>query len=85
MLASRPCLSTGAEGVSDMISPEIGGISSPENDPAALAALIGRYLDEPQRIAREGAAARAFAEQTYAAPVVARTIDGLLREAIAAR
>jgi glycosyltransferase involved in cell wall biosynthesis len=81
MLASRPCLSTGAEGVADMITPEIGGIASPENDPASLQPLLERYLDDPQRIEREGAAARAYAERTYAAPVVAETIEGLLRRA----
>jgi glycosyltransferase involved in cell wall biosynthesis len=83
MLASRPCLSTGAEGVADMISPEIGGISEPENDPDALAAMLRRYLDDPSRAAREGRAARAFAERTYAAPVVAELIEGLFAEAIA--
>ena len=40
MLASRPCLSTGAEGVADMISAEIGGIACPENDPESLRALL---------------------------------------------
>jgi glycosyltransferase involved in cell wall biosynthesis len=84
MLASRPCLSTGAEGVSDMISPEFGGIASPENDPAALKALLERYLKDPQRAAREGAAARAHAERTYAAPVVAEAIERLLNGAIGA-
>jgi glycosyltransferase involved in cell wall biosynthesis len=84
MLANRPCLSTGAEGVSDMITPEIGGIADPENDPASLRALLVRYLEDPQRAAREGAAARAFAERTYAAPVVAEMIEGLLEGAIAA-
>lgn len=83
MLASRPCLSTGAEGVSDLITPEVGGIASPENDPASLRALLEGYLDDPQRIAREGAAARAYAERTYAAPVVAQEIEGLLDEALA--
>jgi glycosyltransferase involved in cell wall biosynthesis len=83
MLAERPCLATGAEGVSDMISPDIGGIASPENDPASLRALLVRYLDDPQRAAREGTAARAHAERTYAAPVVAQTIEGLLQDAIA--
>ncbi len=83
MLANRPCLSTGAEGVSDMITPEIGGIADPENDPASLRALLVRYLDDPQRAAREGAAARAHAERTYAAPVVAELIEGLLDDAIA--
>jgi glycosyltransferase involved in cell wall biosynthesis len=83
MLASRPCLSTGAEGVADMITPEIGGIAEPENDPGALRALLVRYLDDPQRVQREGAAARSHAERTYAAPVVAQLIEGLLDDAIA--
>lgn len=83
MLASRPCLSTGAEGVSDMITPEIGGIAAPENDPASLQALLVRYLDDPDRAEREGRAAREHAEHTYAAPVVAQTIEGLFERAMA--
>jgi glycosyltransferase involved in cell wall biosynthesis len=82
MLASRPCLSTGAEGVADMIAPEFGGIASPENDSAALRALLVRYVEDPQRVQREGAAARAYAERTYAAPVVAAEIERLLAEAL---
>jgi glycosyltransferase involved in cell wall biosynthesis len=82
MLASRPCLSTGAEGVADMIKPEFGAISSPENDPETLRKLILPYLDDRERVAREGAAARAYAEQTYAAPVVAEQIEHLLEDAI---
>jgi glycosyltransferase involved in cell wall biosynthesis len=83
MLTARPCLSTGAEGVADMISEEIGGIAAPENSPEALAALLRRYIEDPARIAREGAAARAHAERVYAAPVVAERIEELLRDAIA--
>ncbi len=83
MLASRPCLSTGAEGVADMITPEVGGIASPENDPASLKALLERYLDDPERAEREGRAAREYAERTYAAPVVAETIEGLFEKAMA--
>jgi glycosyltransferase involved in cell wall biosynthesis len=82
MLASRPCLSTGAEGVADMIMPEFGGIASPENEPDALRSLIAPYLEDPARAAREGAAARAYAERTYAAPVVAERIERLLEGAI---
>jgi glycosyltransferase involved in cell wall biosynthesis len=85
MLAERPCLATGAEGVSDMISPDIGGIANPENEPSSLRALLERYLDDPQRAAREGAAARVHAERTYAAPVVAEMIECLLQDAIASR
>jgi glycosyltransferase involved in cell wall biosynthesis len=81
MLASRPCLSTGAEGVAYMITPKIGGIASPENDPTSLRPLIERYLDDPGRVEREGAEARAHAERTYAAPVVAEQIERLFRRA----
>jgi len=83
MLASRPCLSTGAEGVADLITPEFGGITSPENDPASLAEMLRSYLDDPGHGERQGHAARAYAEQTYAAPVVAELIAGLLDGAIA--
>jgi len=83
MLASRPCLSTGAEGVSDLITPEFGGITSPENDPTSLAEMLRSYLDDSERAERQGRAARAYAERTYAAPVVAELIDGLLDGAIA--
>lgn len=85
MLASRPCLSTGAEGVADMIMPEFGGIASPENEPGPLSDLISRYLEDPTRAAIEGTAARAYAEQTYAAPVVAARIEQLFENSIAAR
>ncbi|HTC71261.1 MAG TPA: hypothetical protein VK655_00130, partial [Solirubrobacteraceae bacterium] len=55
---------------------------TPENDPEALRALISPYLDDRARVAREGAAARAYAERTYAAPVVAEQIERLLEDAI---
>ncbi len=84
MLASRPCLSTGTEGVADLITPEVGDITSPENDPASLRELLVGYIDDPRRVAREGAAARAYAERTYAAPVVAQEIEGLLNTALTA-
>jgi len=84
MLASRPCLSTGAEGVADMITPEIGGIASPENDPESLRGLLVQYLDDPGLVGRQGAAAREFAEARYAAPVVAEMIEGLFLGAMGA-
>ncbi|MGA8354945.1 MAG: glycosyltransferase family 4 protein [Solirubrobacteraceae bacterium] len=83
MLASRPCLSTGAMGVADMITPELGAISSPENDPQALCEMLRPYVDAPELVARHGAAGRTYAERTYAAPVVAEMIEGLLNTAIA--
>jgi len=81
MLTRRPCLSTGAEGVHDMIADDFGAISNPENDADALVAILRRYLDDPQLGPRQGDAARAYAESTYAAPVVAELLEGLMRGA----
>jgi glycosyltransferase involved in cell wall biosynthesis len=80
-LASRTCLSTGAMGVADMITDGVGEIITPENDPSALAETLRRYMQDPDRLAREGAAARERAVQTYDAPVVAERIEQLFREA----
>jgi hypothetical protein len=59
------------------------GLSSPENDPDAPRKLLERYLDSPARLEREGNAARALPERTYAAPRVAELIEGLFNEVIA--
>jgi glycosyltransferase involved in cell wall biosynthesis len=81
MLASRPCVATGAEGVADIIVPGTGAILQPENDPAALAELLRTYVEDPERAEREGAAARRHIEGTYAAPLVAEQIETLFRDA----
>ena len=67
-----------------MITPEIGGITLPENDPgvAARAACRATWTIPGGRRARARRRAR-YAERTYAAPVVAELIEGLLDEAIA--
>lgn len=81
MLARRPALATGPEGVADMITHELGGIASPENDPDALAGLLQRYLDDPALIVSQGETGRSVAEATYAAPVVAELLEGLFSKA----
>ena len=83
MLAARPCLSTGPEGVADMITPGVGEIAEPEDDPAALAAALRRYRSDRERIAREGAEAHRRAVERYDAPVVAAQIETLLEQATA--
>jgi glycosyltransferase involved in cell wall biosynthesis len=79
MLAARPCVATGPEGVTALIRPGAGTIVAPENDPDAVAEVLREYIDDEPRRAREGAAARAIAERTYAAPVVAERIERLLQ------
>ena len=78
MLTERPCLASGAEGVADLIAPEFGAIARPDHDPAALAALLRRYLEDPSLGPRQGRAARAWAEEQYARPVVGAQLEQLL-------
>lgn len=80
-LAGRPAISTGAMGVADMITDGIGEIAFPENDPAAVAEILRGYMDDPERLRREGAAALERALRTYDAPVVAERIEQIFREA----
>lgn len=78
MLAGRPCLATAREGVTDMIHPGAGQILNPEHDPEALAVALRAYLDDPERRAREGEAARAFAVRSFAPEAVADQVLELL-------
>ncbi len=78
MLAGRPCVATGDEGVSGLIVPGAGTIVSPEHNAQALASALSEYLDDPARREREGAAAHEIAEATFAASAVAARIETLL-------
>jgi glycosyltransferase involved in cell wall biosynthesis len=78
MLASRPCVSTGAEGVADLIEDEFGAIVSPENEPRALAAVLGRYRDDPARAAREGEIARRRGVERFDVAAVAERAEDLI-------
>jgi glycosyltransferase involved in cell wall biosynthesis len=81
MLAERPCVSTGAEGVADMLGNGIGRIIAPENDPVALAAVLRNYAANPEGRAVEGRRARELAVQRYDAGVVAERVERLLEGA----
>lgn len=80
MLAARPCVATASAGVIGLIAPGTGTVVSPGNDPAALAAVLRTYLDDPFRRETEGAQGRRVAEQVYAAPIVAAQIETLLTQ-----
>lgn len=64
-LAHRPVIATDPEGALDLIPPGTGTIVSPSHDPAALAAVLAAYRDDPERRAREGEAARRHALERY--------------------
>jgi glycosyltransferase involved in cell wall biosynthesis len=81
MLAERPCVATGPEGVADLIRPAFGAITEPINDPGSLSAVLGEYRRDPLLGARQGRAARAWAEREFARPVLAELIEELLKDA----
>jgi glycosyltransferase involved in cell wall biosynthesis len=78
LLAERPCISTGAEGVRDLIEDSFGAIVSPENDPGALAKILREYENEPERIRREGPLAAKSARERFDAAVVAEQAESLI-------
>ena len=78
MLARRPALATGPEGVADMIKPEFGAITDPANDPASLAAVLRRYLDDPELAGARARPRERTPRRRYAAPVVAERLERLL-------
>jgi glycosyltransferase involved in cell wall biosynthesis len=78
MLAERPCVSTGAEGVADLLEDSFGTIVAPENDPAALAAILRGYEEDPGRIPVEGALAAKSARERFGADVVAERAENLI-------
>jgi glycosyltransferase involved in cell wall biosynthesis len=78
MEASRPVVSTGPEGVADMIEPGMGAIALPEHSVAATAALLKEYRDDPERVAREGRRGRELAEERYDGDRIAARIEALL-------
>jgi glycosyltransferase involved in cell wall biosynthesis len=75
MLAGRPCISTGSEGVVDLIEPGTGAIVEPDNDVGRLAELLTVYRDDPARRARDGTRARERAAERFDAPVVGRLLE----------
>jgi glycosyltransferase involved in cell wall biosynthesis len=81
MLAERPCLSTGPEGVEDLIDERIGGIASPADEPPALARLIERWAADPDARREAGRLARERARARFDAAVVAARFEELIEAA----
>lgn len=78
MLASRPCVSTAAEGVADLIEDGVGTIASPENDVDAVAAALRGYAADPERVRREGERSAQLARERFDAARIAARAEGLI-------
>jgi glycosyltransferase involved in cell wall biosynthesis len=82
MLAERPCVATGAEGVVDLIAPGTGEIVAPDNDVGVLTDSLRRYAADPARRIEEGRRARVTALERFDAPVVAARVEELFAAAV---
>jgi glycosyltransferase involved in cell wall biosynthesis len=78
MLASRPCVSTAAEGVTGLVEEGLGTVVTPENDPDAVAAALREYARDPERVRREGALAALRAGERFDAGTVSVQAERLL-------
>jgi glycosyltransferase involved in cell wall biosynthesis len=69
MACARPVVATAVDGTPEIVEEGETGFLVPPRDPAALAAALGRVLDDPALAARLGARAleRALADYTWAA------------------
>lgn len=85
MAAARPIVATTVGGIPDAVRDGESALLVPAADPAALAAAVGRLLDDPALARRLGAAARRTAEQRYGIETVARRIEAVYRECLAGR
>ena len=62
MACKLPVVSTAVGGIPELIDDGVTGILVPVNDPAAMAAAIARYVNDPALAARHGSCARSHIE-----------------------
>jgi glycosyltransferase involved in cell wall biosynthesis len=82
MLAERPVLATGKEGVTDLIADGTGAILEPENDPAPLARALSLYAGDLELRSRHGRSARLHAEARHDARSVSLQLEERLEAAM---
>jgi glycosyltransferase involved in cell wall biosynthesis len=82
MAAGRAIVATAVGGSVSLIEDGVHGLLVPPQDPAALAAAIGRLLQDPELAARLGSAARRRAREKYSREVMVRTFEAFYRQLV---
>jgi glycosyltransferase involved in cell wall biosynthesis len=83
--AGRPAVATAVGGVADIVLDGSTGLLVPEGDDAALAAALGKLVDDPTLRSRMGAAAREHVLGRYSSSRLVRDIESLYDELLSAR
>lgn len=81
--SATPVVASALGGLNDLITPEVDGLLVPHEDPAALAAALARYLDDPHLSIRHGHAARERAVTRHAPTGHAERLFAIYDDAIA--
>lgn len=78
MALGTPCVSTPVTGIPEVLQDGLTGLLVPQHDPPALAAALGRLIDDAPLRVRLACAARARVEREFASDRQARQLAGLL-------
>ncbi|MBA3619544.1 MAG: glycosyltransferase, partial [Acidothermales bacterium] len=78
MALGTPCVSTPVTGIPEVLQDGLTGLLVPQHDPPALAAALGRLIDDATLRVRLACAARARVEREFASDRQARQLAGLL-------
>jgi glycosyltransferase involved in cell wall biosynthesis len=82
---ARPAIASDVPGCREVVIPNETGLLVPVDDPRSLADAIARLATDRELRVRLGAAARARAESTFAASLIAREITELYDQLLRAR
>lgn len=85
MAAGLPVVATDVGGVPRLVQDGQTGLLVPRREPAALAAAVGRLLDEPGLARRMGEHGRARQRQEFSTAVMARRVTDLYDRLLATR
>lgn len=83
LACGTPVAAFSVGGIPDMVEHGVNGCLAAPHDPEELARGIAYILEDDERRARMGEAARKVVEERYAAPVVARQYRALYEEVLA--
>lgn len=78
MALGTPCVATDVTGITEAVRPERTGLVVPQRDAQALAAALGRLLDDAGLRARLAGAARALVEAEFGSARQAARLDAAL-------
>lgn len=82
--AGLPLVTTDATGCREAVDEGVNGFLVPPRDPRALAAVLGRLIDDPALCSRLGERSREIAEQRFASDLIHARVLSVYRDLLGA-